>query len=138
MQLVATQANGIRTYSAIEGNYHIGALAKAAGLKVWLGIWLGSDPKANAKEMAAGIAEANQYPDTITRVVVGNEVLLRRDLSVNDLIADIDDVHARVEQPVAYADVTDFWSQFGAQLALQVETECQSEIGVAGAHLESG
>jgi len=62
--------------------------------------------------MAAGIAEANAHPDTITRVVVGNEVLLRRDLSVDDLITDIDDVHARVKQPVAYADVTDFWRQF--------------------------
>jgi hypothetical protein len=62
--------------------------------------------------MAAGIAEANAHPDTITRVIVGNEVLLRRDLSVNDLITDIDYVHARVKQPVAYADVTDFWRQF--------------------------
>ena len=62
--------------------------------------------------MAAGIAEANAYPTTVTRVVVGNEVLLRRDLSVDDLTADIDTVHAQVKQPVAYADVTDFWKQF--------------------------
>ena len=82
LALIATQANGIRTYSAIEGDYDIGALAKQAGLKVWLGIWLGANPKDNAKEIAAGIAEANAHPDTITRVVVGNEVLLRRDLSV--------------------------------------------------------
>ncbi|MCB5944550.1 glycoside hydrolase [Acidocella sp. KAb 2-4] len=112
LALVATQANGIRTYSAIEGDYDIGALAKQAGLKVWLGIWLSGNPQDNAKEMAAGIAEANAHPDTITRVIVGNEVLLRRDLSVDDLIADIDYVRARVKQPVAYADVTDFWEQF--------------------------
>jgi exo-beta-1,3-glucanase (GH17 family) len=120
LKLVATQANGIRTYSAIEGNYDIGALAKQAGLKVWLGIWLSSNPKDNAKEMAAGIAEANAHPDTITRVIVGNEVLLRRDLSVDDLDADIDYVHARVKQPVAYADVTDFWAQF-PQVASHVD-----------------
>ena len=112
LALVATRADNIRTYSAIEGNYDIGALAKQAGLHVWLGIWLSSNPADNAKEIAAGIAEANAHPDTITRVIVGNEVLLRRDLSVNDLITDIDDVHARVKQPVAYADVTDFWEQF--------------------------
>ena len=112
LKLVATQANGIRTYSAIEGNYDIGALAEQAGLKVWLGIWLSSNPKDNAKEMAAGIAEANAHPETITRVIVGNEVLLRRDLSVDDLDKDIDYVRARVKQPVAYADVTDFWAQF--------------------------
>lgn len=112
LKLVATQADGIRTYSAIEGDYDIGALAKQAGLKVWLGIWLSSNPADNAKEMAAGIAEANKHPNTITRVIVGNEVLLRRDLSVDDLIADIDHVKAQVKQPVAYADVTDFWRQF--------------------------
>jgi exo-beta-1,3-glucanase (GH17 family) len=112
LQLIAPYTNGIRTYASIEGNFDIGALAKQAGLKVWLGIWLSGNPKDNAKEMAAGIAEANAYPGTVTRVVVGNEVLLRRDLSVDDLIADIDYVHARVKQPVAYADVTDFWEQF--------------------------
>jgi len=123
LALIATQANGIRTYAAVEGtpaetakrlanHTDIAALAQQAGLKMWLGIWLGSDTKKNAEEMAAGIAEANAYPGTITRIVVGNEVLLRRDLSVDDLNADIDYVHAQVKQPVAYADVTDFWKQF--------------------------
>jgi exo-beta-1,3-glucanase (GH17 family) len=121
--LIAGQADGIRTYAALEGtpeetaarlanHTNIAALAQQAGLKLWLGIWLGSDPKKNAEEMAAGIAEANAYPDTVTRVVVGNEVLLRRDLSVGDLTTDIDYVRARVKQPVAYADVTDFWKQY--------------------------
>jgi exo-beta-1,3-glucanase (GH17 family) len=112
LHLVATKADGIRTYSSIEGDFDIGALARQAGLKVWMGIWLGSNQADNAREMAAGIAEANKYPDVITRVVVGNEVLLRRDLSVQDLIADIDHVKAQVKQPVAYADVTDFWKKF--------------------------
>jgi exo-beta-1,3-glucanase (GH17 family) len=121
LRLIATQSDGIRTYSSIEGNFDIGALAQQAGLQVWLGIWLSSNPADNAREMAAGIAEANKYPTTITRVIVGNEVLLRRDLSVDDLIADIDHVKSQVKQPVAYADVTDFWAQFGTQLAPHVD-----------------
>ncbi len=123
LTLIASQANGIRTYAALEGtpeqtaarlasHTDIAALAQKAGLKMWLGIWLSSDPAKNAQEIAAGIAEANAYPDTVTRVVVGNEVLLRRDLSVDDLNTDLDYVHARVKQPIAYADVTDFWKQF--------------------------
>ena len=112
LKQVAQQTNGIRTYSCIQGNYDIGKLAQQAGLKVWLGIWLDGNPTDNAKEMAAGIAEANAYPGTITRVIVGNEVLLRRDLSVEDLITDIDYVRARVKQPIAYADVTDYWQLF--------------------------
>lgn len=122
LALIAQQANGIRTYAALEGtpeetaarlaaHQNIAALAQKAGLKMWLGIWLGSDPVKNQQEIAAGIAEANAYPDTVTRVIVGNEVLLRRDLSVDDLTANIDYVRARVKQPVAYADVTDFWKK---------------------------
>jgi exo-beta-1,3-glucanase (GH17 family) len=121
LHLIATQSAGIRTYSAIQGNFDIGALAQQAGLKVWLGIWLSANPADNAREMEAGIAEANKYPTTITRVIVGNEVLLRRDLSVDALIADIDHVKSQVKQPVAYADVTDFWQQFGPQLAPHVD-----------------
>lgn len=123
LALVKTQANGIRTYSALEGTLgqtlariksgtDLVGLAKRQGLKVWLGIWLSANPSDNAQEIAAGIAEAHAYPHTISRVVVGNEVLLRRDLSVGDLIKNIDYVRARVAQPVAYADVTSFWLQF--------------------------
>ncbi len=120
LRLIAKHADGIRTYSSLEGNYDIGALAKQAGLKVWVGIWLSSNPRANAREMAAGIAQANAHPHTDTRVVVGNEVLLRRDLSPQALIADIDYVKARVRQPVAYADVASFWFQF-PQVAKHVD-----------------
>ncbi|MGC9271072.1 glycoside hydrolase [Acidiphilium sp.] len=112
LRLIARHADGIRTYSSLEGPYDIGALAKQAGLKVWVGIWLGANPADNAREMAAGIAQANAHPQTDTRVVVGNEVLLRRDLSPAALIKDIDYVKARVKQPVAYADVASFWFQF--------------------------
>ncbi|MDD2877639.1 MAG: glycosyl hydrolase family 17 protein [Acidiphilium sp.] len=120
LKLIAQHADGIRTYSSMEGDYDIGALAKQAGLKVWVGIWLGSNPVDNAREMAAGIAQANAHPHTDTRVVVGNEVLLRRDLSSEDLIKDIDYVKARVAQPVAYADVASFWFQF-PQVAKHVD-----------------
>lgn len=123
LALIKGQADGIRTYSSMEGTPEqtlarikagtdIAGLAQKAGLKMWLGIWLSSNPADNAKEIAAAIAEANAYPDTVTRVVVGNEVLLRRDLSVDDLIKNIDYVRTQVKQPVAYADVTDFWEQF--------------------------
>jgi exo-beta-1,3-glucanase (GH17 family) len=114
LALIAKHADGIRTYSAQEGDYDIGALARAAGLKVWLGIWLSSNPRDNAREMAAGIAEARKHPHTITRVIVGNEVLLRRDLPPEALIRDIDDVKRQVAQPVAYADVASFWFEFPA------------------------
>jgi exo-beta-1,3-glucanase (GH17 family) len=121
LALLATRTRAIRTYAAIEGPFDVAALAQKHGLKVWQGIWLGGDRAHNALEMARGIALARRYPDTIERVVVGNEVLLRRDLPVGELIADIDQVRAQVKQPVAYADVQDFWAQF-PQVAPHVDT----------------
>jgi exo-beta-1,3-glucanase (GH17 family) len=118
LRLIATQANGIRTDSAREGN--IAALAKQAGLKLWLGIRLGADPQDNAKEIAAGIAAANAYPGTVTRVIVGREVLRRDDLPVNALIADLDEMRARVKQKVAYADSPAIWRKF-PQVAAHVD-----------------
>ena len=102
----------MRTYAAIEGNYDVPALAEAHGLKVWQGIWLGADRAQNAREIARAIELAHLHPTTVDRLIVGNEVLLRRDLPVDELIAAIDQVRAAVKQPVTYADVWEFWEQF--------------------------
>jgi exo-beta-1,3-glucanase (GH17 family) len=120
MARVATETNAIRTYAAIEGRYDTAALARKHGLKLWQGIWLGTDRRKNDLEIAKGIDIANKNPDTVTRVIVGNEVLLRRDLPPDELIADIDRVKKAVRQPVAYADVWDFWKQF-PQIAPHVD-----------------
>ena len=112
MALVAGGTRAIRSYASIEGDYDTAAMAQRHGLKMWLGIWLGTDRVRNAEEMAKGIAIANKYPDTVERVVVGNEVLLRRDLPPEELISDIDHVKASVKQQVTYADVWEFWQQY--------------------------
>lgn len=112
LALLAPLTRAIRSYAAIEGPWEMPALAQKHGLKLWQGIWLGGDRAQNAREMARAIDYAHRFPDTIERVIVGNEVLLRRDLPVAELIADIDHVRASIKQPVAYADVPDFWDQF--------------------------
>jgi exo-beta-1,3-glucanase (GH17 family) len=112
MEVVARVAGAVRSYAAHEGPYDTAAVAQRHGVKLWQGIWLSGNRADNDVEIAHGIALAKQYPETITRIIVGNEVLLRRDLPVAELIADIDRVRAAVKQPVAYADVQDFWQQF--------------------------
>lgn len=103
---------GVRTYTAREGLEVVPAKAGKYGLQVMQGIWLGREPDINAAEVEAGIKLANQYPDTIKSVIVGNEVLLRKDLTVDQLIAQIRKVKAAVKQPVTYADVWEFWLRF--------------------------
>ena len=112
MALVAPRVRAIRTYAAIEGDYDIAAIAARHGLRMWAGAWLGRDARQNAAEVAKLIETANRHPETVERVVVGNEVLLRRDLPPAALIAALDTVKAAVAQPVTYADVWEFWEQF--------------------------
>ncbi|MFC7692890.1 hypothetical protein ACFQY5_28325 [Paeniroseomonas aquatica] len=112
MALVAPRVRAIRTYAALEGDYDIAAIAARHGLKLWAGAWLGQDARRNAAELAQLIETARRHPGTVERVVVGNEVLLRRDLPPAALIAALDRVKAAVAQPVTYADVWEFWEQF--------------------------
>ena len=60
-------------------------------------------------QIRAGVALAKRYPDTIRALVVGNEVLLRGEMSAPDLAATIRAVKAQVKVPVTYADVWEFW-----------------------------
>jgi exo-beta-1,3-glucanase (GH17 family)/uncharacterized membrane protein len=112
LTLLAPEVRAIRSYATLGGDYDLAAMAARHGLKLWLGVWLGGNRAQNAREIAAAIAIAARHPDTVERVVVGNEVLLRRDLPVGELIADIDRVKAAVRQPVTYADVWEFWRKF--------------------------
>ena len=50
-----------------------------------------------------------EYPGVITSVVVGNEVLLRGEMTAADLAANIRSVKSQVTIPVTYADVWEFW-----------------------------
>lgn len=110
LQLMASKTHNIRTYASSEGTMPlIPALARKHGLTMIQGAWLSADKVANAKEIAALIQSANDNPDVVKRVIVGNEVLLRGDLKPADLLAYIRQVQAAVQQPVSYADV---WSEY--------------------------
>jgi glucan 1,3-beta-glucosidase len=99
----------VRTYSVDFGLDQIAGLAAKHGLKVMQGLWLSSSPEKNRYQIETAIALANKYPGTVRSVVVGNEVLLRGDMTATDLANTIRAVKARVRVPVTYADVWEFW-----------------------------
>jgi len=99
----------VRTYSVDYGMERVVEIAKRHGMKVMLGLWVSSTPAKNHMEVEKTIAVANQYPETIRAIVVGNEVLLRGDLGAADLAKIIREVKANVKVPVTYADVWEFW-----------------------------
>jgi exo-beta-1,3-glucanase (GH17 family) len=99
----------VRTYSIENGVDQVPALAAKLGLKVIQGIWLGSNRLRNLAQISTAVQLAKNYPGTITALVVGNEVLLRGEMTVADLVANIRSVKAQVAVPVTYADVWEFW-----------------------------
>jgi glucan 1,3-beta-glucosidase len=79
------------------------------GLKVIQGIWLGSNRLKNLAQISTVVGLAKEHPDVITAVVVGNEVLLRGEMTTSDLAANIRSVKSQVAVPVTYADVWEYW-----------------------------
>lgn len=107
--LAGTVARGIRTYTSREGMERLPDLARKHGIKMVHSAWLGREKQINDDEVAVLIRAANTHPDVIDRVIVGNEVLLRRDLKLEELTDYIDRVRSAISQPVSYADVWAFW-----------------------------
>ena len=102
----------VRTYSIENGLDQVPALAARAGLKVMQGIWLGSDRLKNATQISTAVRLSRDYPGVITSLVVGNEVLLRGEMTTTDLAAIIRGVKAQVSVPVTYADVWEYWLRY--------------------------
>jgi exo-beta-1,3-glucanase (GH17 family) len=99
----------VRTYSIENGLDQVPGEAAKVGLKVIQGIWLGSDRPKNLTQITTAVNLTKQFPDVITALVVGNEVLLRGEMTTSDLAANIRSVKAQVSVPVTYADVWEFW-----------------------------
>lgn len=111
LALLATRFDCIRTYS-MTGLEAIPDIARKYGLKVMLGAWVNGNPVDTAKEVNALIKAANAHPDVVTAVIVGNESLLRKEVTGAQLATLIRQVKAQVKQPVTYADVWEYWLQY--------------------------
>jgi exo-beta-1,3-glucanase (GH17 family) len=111
LRLLAGTTRAVRTYSSIGTLGEIPGLARKHGLKVMLGTWLDADRERNAREIEASIRLANQHRN-VTRILVGNEVVLRGDLPLADLTAHLDHVRAATRQPVSTAEPWHVWIRY--------------------------
>ncbi|QTD38478.1 glycosyl hydrolase [Polaribacter batillariae] len=93
----------IRSFSCIEGNEHIPRIAKKHDLKTMVGAWLGNDAEKNEQEIQALIALAKE--GCVDIAAVGNEVLYRNDLSLEELLSYIKRVKTAIpDVTVGYVD----------------------------------
>lgn len=105
VKILKPYTSAIRSFSCIEGNEHIPVMAKKHGLRTLVGAWLSDDKDDNEKEIEGLIALAKAgYVDV---AAVGNEVLYRNDLSLEELLGYIKRVKealAGLDIPVGYVD----------------------------------
>jgi exo-beta-1,3-glucanase (GH17 family) len=117
LALIAPLAKGIRTYSVGGILSRIPDLAREAGLEVYPGAWVGTDDAANLREVDALIALAKSGNPAIKGLIVGNEVLLRGDVTAARLFAYLQRVRdAKTGIPVTTADIYQDLNEHAAEL----------------------
>lgn len=108
LRLLENKTYSVRTYSVLGSLGKIPELAAKHHISVALGIQLDKNLDENELEMRTGIALAREHHN-VSRVLVGNEVLLRGDMTVPELAEQLDRARAAIRQPVGYADTWATW-----------------------------
>jgi exo-beta-1,3-glucanase (GH17 family) len=108
LKALAPYTRAIRTYSSTDGSEMVPPIAAEFGLKVTVGAWMSRDPDRNDREIRGALELARRYSNVIA-IVVGNETLLRDDMSVDGLIAQIQRVKRSSPVPVTTAEGWDVW-----------------------------
>jgi exo-beta-1,3-glucanase (GH17 family)/cellulose synthase/poly-beta-1,6-N-acetylglucosamine synthase-like glycosyltransferase len=108
LELLAKRTYAVRTYSVLGTLGRIPELAAKHNVSVALGVQLSRDKAESEEELLTGIALAKEYRN-IVRVIVGNEVLLRGDLTADELSDYLERARAAIRQPVGYADTWATW-----------------------------
>ncbi len=103
MKIIKPYTKWIRSFSCTDGNEIIPRIAHEFGIKTLVGAWLGDDPEINKREIAGLIKLAKEgYVDI---AAVGNEVMYRKDLSEDELLAFMKQVKEAIPDiPMGYVD----------------------------------
>ena len=109
LTLLEKKTHAVRTYS-VEGSLaEVPALARKHGINVMLGAAIDRDLEKNAREIHDLINIADQNRQNVVRVIVGNEVILRDDIPLEQLTAYLDLVRRQLDIPVSTAEPWHVW-----------------------------
>ncbi|MDP2007768.1 MAG: MFS transporter [Rubrivivax sp.] len=115
IELIAPHTRWVRSFACTEGHELIPRLARENGLKTMVGAWISHDRDRNEREIAGLLTLAQA--GLVDIAVVGNEVLLRGELSEADLLACIQRARAALPEDVPVGCV-DAYYQFLERPAL--------------------
>ncbi|HNL24944.1 MAG TPA: glycosyltransferase, partial [Pseudomonadales bacterium] len=111
LALLSGRTHAVRTYT-VEGSLgEIPDLAKAHKINVTLGGWVSGDAEATQRELKRLIDIANRSTNVV-RLMVGNESLLRGEVSIEQLTAYLDQVRGRTDIPISTAEPWHIWLKY--------------------------
>jgi exo-beta-1,3-glucanase (GH17 family)/cellulose synthase/poly-beta-1,6-N-acetylglucosamine synthase-like glycosyltransferase len=117
--LARAAVSSVRTYSALDDLAEVPAVAAKHNMRVTIGAWIDRRRQTNEREVAAAIDLSRQHSNVI-RVVIGNETVLRGDLTVEEISAYLDRARDAIAQPVSTAEPWHVWMRH-PQLADHVD-----------------
>ncbi len=109
LELLAQHMRAVRTYSSTGNLAEIPQLASKHGLKVLQGIWVDGDKDKSRSEIESGVPVARGA--NVTGILVGNEALLRGDLTVPQLVPYLQEVRRKTKKPVSTAEPWSVWME---------------------------
>ncbi len=108
LAVLAPLTKAVRTYSSTDGVEQVAGIASEFGLKATVGAWIGKDAERNQREIDA-VVELSKRHGNINAIVVGNETILRREQTPEQLIAAIRQVKRSTSLPVTTGEVWNIW-----------------------------
>ena len=108
LQLLQGKVHAVRTYSVQGTLADIPELAEARDMNVAIGVWLDDHRDKNEQQLQTAVRLAANHMNVV-RVFIGNEVLLRGDLPLDELEKLLDRARAAIEQPVGTAETWNTW-----------------------------
>ncbi|MFK7892069.1 MAG: glycosyltransferase [Granulosicoccus sp.] len=121
LTLLSDRIESVRTYTVEKTLGSVPRLAASVGLDVMVGIWISDDLRRNWQEIDSLKTILAQNRSNISAIVVGNEVLLRREMKAEKLAQYVDyvrDIAGNI--PVTVAETWDIWLK-NPQLANHVD-----------------
>ncbi len=111
LDVIGSVASGLRTYSVIDGVDRVPEIADGLGLNVMLGAWVGDTEERDKFETETIVSLAKQHRN-VRSLLVGNEVMLRGERTVEEMVSLIREVKRQVRVPVSTGEIWYIWLKY--------------------------
>jgi exo-beta-1,3-glucanase (GH17 family)/cellulose synthase/poly-beta-1,6-N-acetylglucosamine synthase-like glycosyltransferase len=108
LALLAGKTHAIRTYSVEDVLAKIPELARKHHINVALGMWVDANSEKSEQDLQTLLNVARSHPNVV-RVIIGNEAILRDEISVYELAGYLDRARKALGVPVSTAEPWHVW-----------------------------